>query len=161
MLSTIIAAIDGSEAARRATEYAGDLASRYGARLILIHVVTREPLPGELRDLALDAAAPPPGLAEAPEDSLILEEDAGVRLAVGERILAECSDLARQHGAQQVETLLLEGDPATVLIARSQAEEAELVVLGAKGTGSLKGLLVGSVSQKVCQLAPCACLTVR
>src|SRR5688572_12395059 len=51
MLSTIIAAIDGSDPARRATAFAGDLAGRYGARLILIHVRTREPLSNELRDL--------------------------------------------------------------------------------------------------------------
>ena len=33
--------------------------------------------------------------------------------------------------------------------------------MGRRGHGDLQGLLLGSVSHKVCQLADCACLTVK
>jgi nucleotide-binding universal stress UspA family protein len=33
--------------------------------------------------------------------------------------------------------------------------------MGAKGLGALKDLLLGSISQKVSQLAACGCLMVR
>jgi nucleotide-binding universal stress UspA family protein len=157
VLTTIIAAVDGSEPARRAAAFAGDLAGRYAARLLVVHVLTREPVPGELL-----------GLAEAPAPAALAEDlpppdpkDGATRAAVGERLLEEAAEAARARGAARVETLLLKGDPATVLIERAAQEAAELVVMGAKGLGALKGLLLGGVTQKVCQLAPCACLTVK
>ena len=45
VLTTILAAVDGSEHARRAATLAGDLAGRYGARLVIVHVMTSEPMP--------------------------------------------------------------------------------------------------------------------
>ena len=161
VLTTILAAVDGSEHARRAATLAGDLAGRYGARLVIVHVMTSEPMPAELKDLAA-AAAMPAGLAEAPAGELLSPADeAGMRLAVGERLLDEAMELARGQGADTVQTLLLRGDAATVILERVAQEDAHLVVMGAKGLGALKDLLLGSVSQKVSQLAPCGCLTVR
>ena len=37
----------------------------------------------------------------------------------------------------------------------------DLIVMGRRGLGDLGGLLMGSVSHKVCHLADCACLTVK
>lgn len=161
MLTTILAAVDGSDHARRAALLAGDLAGRYGARLVLVHVMTSEPMPGELKDLAVEAVMPM-GLAEPPAAPLLSPaEDANLRAAVGERLLDEALELARGQGAGRAETLLLRGDAATVILERVGQEGADLVVMGAKGLGALKDLLLGSVSQKVSQLAPCGCLTVR
>jgi nucleotide-binding universal stress UspA family protein len=161
VLTTILAAVDGSEHARRAATLAGDLAGRYGARLVIVHVMTSEPMPAELKDLAA-AAAMPAGLAEAPAGELLSPADeTGMRLAVGERLLDEAMELARGQGADTVQTLLLRGDAATVILERVAQEDAHLVVMGAKGLGALKNLLLGSVSQKVSQLAACGCLTVR
>ena len=35
------------------------------------------------------------------------------------------------------------------------------VVVGSRGLSEIRGLLLGSVSHKVCQLAPCTCVTVK
>jgi nucleotide-binding universal stress UspA family protein len=154
VLTTIIAAVDGSDPARRAAAMAGDLAGRYAARLVVVHVLTREPVPGELMGLAEAPAAADDLLPPDPKDSAL-------RTAVGERLLDEALEAAHARGAVRAETLLLKGDPATVLLERAAQEGAELVVMGARGLGALKGLLLGGVPQKVCQLAPCACLTVK
>ena len=38
---------------------------------------------------------------------------------------------------------------------------ADLIICGSRGFGRLKSVLLGSVSQKITQLAECSCLTVK
>jgi nucleotide-binding universal stress UspA family protein len=40
-------------------------------------------------------------------------------------------------------------------------ENADLIVVGSRGLGRLRELLIGSVSHKVAMLAKCPCLIVR
>jgi nucleotide-binding universal stress UspA family protein len=53
------------------------------------------------------------------------------------------------------------GDPAHAIVDEAAAVKADLIVLGRRGLGRLAGLLVGSTTTKVSQLAPCAVLTVK
>lgn len=80
--------------------------------------------------------------------------------AGGETALAEAVHAAR-HAAEGVvtETSLLGGDPRRELIEASR--EAELLVTGSSGLGSLRGLLVGSVAQGVAGHASCDVVVVR
>ena len=52
-----------------------------------------------------------------------------------------------------VTSLLVEGQPADVLCA--EAKDADLLVVGSRGLGGFRGLLLGSVSQQVVHHAPC------
>jgi nucleotide-binding universal stress UspA family protein len=52
-----------------------------------------------------------------------------------------------------VEAIAVEGHPATVLV--DQAADAELLVLGSRGHGAAKRLLLGSVSSDVAHHTPC------
>ena len=54
-----------------------------------------------------------------------------------------------------------EGDPVERILEAQKREQADLIVLGSRGLGNMKGLLLGSVSHKVAHLAECACLTVK
>ena len=58
-------------------------------------------------------------------------------------------------------TQVVDGDPASNIIAAAGHEKAELVVMGRRGLGNVAGLVMGSVSHKVAHLAECACLTVK
>jgi nucleotide-binding universal stress UspA family protein len=53
------------------------------------------------------------------------------------------------------------GDPADVIIAAAATHDADLVVVGARGLGGMSRLLLGSVSEKVLQYAPCPVLIVK
>ena len=53
------------------------------------------------------------------------------------------------------------GDAAAAILEVAEEEKADLIVIGSRGLGRLKSLLMGSVSQKVAQLAGCTCMTVR
>ncbi len=52
-----------------------------------------------------------------------------------------------------------EGSPAHVLI--EAGTDAELLVVGSRGLGGFKGLLLGSVSQQCSQHARCSVMIVR
>ncbi|MFE2874436.1 universal stress protein [Streptomyces roseus] len=51
------------------------------------------------------------------------------------------------------------GSPAQVLVDSSK--EADLTVVGTRGCGGFKGVLLGSVSQQVVQCAACTVVVVR
>jgi nucleotide-binding universal stress UspA family protein len=58
----------------------------------------------------------------------------------------------------QVEIAAERGDPAPTLLAA--AGDADLLVVGTRGHGGFKGLLLGSVSAKMIHHAPCAVVVV-
>jgi nucleotide-binding universal stress UspA family protein len=54
----------------------------------------------------------------------------------------------------------MSGDPAACILEAARNSQARFIVMGRRGLGRLAGLLIGSVSQKVSQLADCTCITV-
>ncbi len=52
------------------------------------------------------------------------------------------------------------GDPGREIIAAARAIHADLVVVGSRGRGGMRGLLLGSVSRRVAATAPCSVLVV-
>ncbi|NAS25975.1 universal stress protein [Herbidospora sp. NEAU-GS84] len=78
----------------------------------------------------------------------------------GEAALAEAAAAARRAAEKAaVETSLLGGDPRHELIELSK--EADLLVVGDSGMGSLRGLLIGSVALGVAGHAYCDVVVVR
>ena len=83
------------------------------------------------------------------------------RQAVGERLMSRAGARAREKGVQQVRTLLEDGDPAATILRLAKGLDADMIVLGSRGLGDVKGLLLGSVSHKVAHLAECTCVAVK
>jgi nucleotide-binding universal stress UspA family protein len=78
----------------------------------------------------------------------------------GAEILAN----ARQHlkgVSSEVEEDLLEGPAATAVLSAAEAHKADLIVLGTRGMGAFKGLLMGSVGTRVVHYAACPVMIVR
>ncbi len=44
---------------------------------------------------------------------------------------------------------------------RAWSSKADVIVMGSRGLGHIKGMLMGSVSHKVNHLAECTCITVK
>ena len=139
----ILAATDGSESAGRAVERAAELGKALGAELVIVTV-------GPDRLSAAEAS-------EAARDG-IAEGDLLERFA--REILLDASKRARERGVPGARTLHAVGDPAQVLLDRARREQPGTVVVGRRGRGRLAGLLLGSVSQKLVSLAPCAVVVV-
>ncbi len=150
MVETILVPTDGSDHAEKAVAFAADIAPKYGAGIILLHVLS-DPgsgrVPGEMRELA------------RLEHVWITERD--IRQAGANEVLHNAETQARNHGATRIEQVIEEGDPTRRILALAKARGADLIVMGSRGLGDLQGLLLGSVSHKVGHLAKCTCVTVR
>jgi nucleotide-binding universal stress UspA family protein len=57
--------------------------------------------------------------------------------------------------------MITEGDPALEILGEAERGEYDLIVIGATGEDDLKHDLLGSVSTKVTQAAPCSTLVVK
>jgi nucleotide-binding universal stress UspA family protein len=62
-------------------------------------------------------------------------------------------------GEVEIERRVIEGMPAAVLVEESHG--AELLVVGSRGLGGFRGLLLGSVSQQCAHHAACPVVIVR
>lgn len=150
MFKHILVPIDGSEHAKRAIGVASDLSKKHGAKLTLLHVLTQVGgynVPEELESYAKI------------EHIRVTEND--LIESVGQELLANAMQLARDHGASSCDTRLEHGDPASLISAVAGNSDADLIVMGRRGLGDLGGLLLGSVSHKVAQAVDCSCLTVK
>ncbi len=139
MFKSIIAAIDGSEQSLLGLRHAGELAGCFGGRVILVHAF---PHTSDLRDML--------------EYNTLVAQ----RKLAGQRVLDAAK---RQLGAAaaEVEEDLLEGPAAEAILSAAEARKADLIVMGTRGLGSLKGMVFGSVSTKVAHYAPCPVMVVR
>lgn len=175
MLKTVLVAADGSDHADKAVDWAIELAAKHAARLLLIYVAPHREVPPELRRLAevehivepggvetLSAdPAYPAGPVAGPDLGAAAAQSATIYREIGQRILDAARRRAEGRGIKAVEATLEHGDPAGQIVQAAKRHRADLIVMGRRGHGDLKGLLLGSVSHKVCQLADTACLTVK
>ena len=135
MLKTILVPIDGSDFANRALDYASDLASKYDSKIVLLHAIHYPlgRLPDELHRYAVSEHLDGP-------------DEVG---AVVNKMLESAEVRALNAGVGEITRDSHIGDPAQVILDAVQTFDADSIVMGSRGLGELKGLLVGSVSDKV------------
>jgi len=175
MITTILVPTDGSTHANKAVELAADIASKYGSKLILLHVIQRGSSSAELRRMAEVEHMIEPhmevlgqtmanmgaGMADALHVARSESVPVSVLDSIGRSVLQHASGLAKNKGATDVETVIEDGDAAQMILESAEKHGANLIVMGNRGLSDLKGLLLGSVSHKVSHLAECTCMTVR
>lgn len=140
MLEKLLVATDGSDHARKAIEYACDIALKYNAMVYLIHVVS---LPSIV-------------YSEASFEPL----SDHIRKA-GKAILEEAEKRIREKGVEHVQALLTKGDPADEIMKYAKKNDVDMIFLGSRGAGRIRTLMLGTVSHKVCNMAECTCITVK
>jgi nucleotide-binding universal stress UspA family protein len=136
-MSRIVVGIDGSEESKRALACAVHEARLRDAQLDLVYAV---PEPIMLADPVL--------MPSPPRDTL---RDEG--LALIDKVLSDIDT-----GEIPTESIAAMGSPANVLC--EVARGADLLVVGSRGLGGFRGLLLGSVTQQVVAHASCPILVV-
>jgi nucleotide-binding universal stress UspA family protein len=151
MYKTILVALDGSEAADHALQSALDLASKYSANLVLVSVVHYVPVP--LWSYPLGASGVPSGIAGSYYTELKTNH---------EKILKEAQKQAQKlQPTLEVTTKLVEGRPSDMIVKIAKTNPVNLIVIGHRGLGGIKGFFLGSVSNRVADEAECPVLIVK
>ncbi len=132
---TVVVGVDGSEGSRRALRWAAAEATVRGDALELVHVWD-PPQSYAPVDMEVYAADPEP-IRDASQQLL-------------DDLVAAAQELAP---GVEVRGSLVPGPPAQALL--ESARTADLLVVGSRGLGGFKSLLLGSVSQQVTHHAPC------
>jgi nucleotide-binding universal stress UspA family protein len=140
-VGSIVVGTDGSPSADAAVRRTIEIAKPSG---VPVHLVTAYPdVPTYRETISSSAKAEPIDLHQ-----------------VAESVLARESRVLEDEGIEVV-THAREGDPAEVLIDVAQEENADLIVVGARGLSGLKRFLLGSVSSKLSHHAPVSVMVVR
>jgi nucleotide-binding universal stress UspA family protein len=105
-------------------------------------------------------------LEEAPANlvSTMAQASVGAEKAMvqyADFLVGQARQSALEHGAPEVESRAVSGNPAEEVVAFARDREADLIICGSRGFGRVKSLLLGSTSHKITQLAECSCLTVK
>ncbi len=147
MLKNILVAIDGSEASTNALQLAIELSEKYGAGLHLLHVVREMQVPLN------------PGLMEAYEKLERQRHD--LLKSAGEQLLNQSKRVAESKGITALQADIGSGDPASAIVRYADKNQIDLIVIGSRGLGQIKSLLMGSVSRKVSNMTKVNCLIVK
>ncbi|WP_432072215.1 universal stress protein [Streptomyces wuyuanensis] len=140
----VLVGVDGSPASEAAVDFAFAEAALRGSGVLALHAYTpwNAPLPPP-QDPSMPYANPPGAVTEA-EERLLAEALAGRR---------------ETYPGVPVEHAVVRGDTRKALIEASAS--AQILVVGARGRGGFKGLLLGSVSQAMLHHAHCPVAVVR
>ena len=140
-MSRIVVGVDASECSRAALAWALEEARLRRAGVVAVHAWTV------------------PTVSTTHEALHLIDIDfAPFREAAQELLEAAIAEVAAGTDVE-LTTLVTEGPPAPALMAA--ARDADLLVVGSRGLGGFKELLLGSVSHQVAHHAPCPVVIVR
>jgi nucleotide-binding universal stress UspA family protein len=142
----IVAAVDGSEESKAASDVASKVASAVGAEMHLVYAVP--PIPS--------ATYPGSVVTQGAETTLehIRGNARGVLEAEAERIEAGGGNVVETH-------LVAGGQPGGEIVDAAEDLGAGFLVVGSRGLGGVKRALLGSVSESVVRHAHCSVMVVR
>ena len=148
MFEKILVALDGSEYADRALNVALDLAEKYTAEIVLLTVFHPVFIPvGSEWNLSY-----PQFMEKYLEDLKVCHEN--VLSEALQKVKLKIPNL-------KVSKKLEKGRPTDKIIETAKEGNFDIIVMGSRGLGGVRQLLLGSVSDRVADQAPCPVLIVR
>jgi|ERR671923_2863952 nucleotide-binding universal stress UspA family protein len=141
MLSKILVPVDGSEYSLRALDTAIYLAKKIDANLTGMHVIENLP-------------------TVYVESQKVLNDLLAKYRAESENILDKCKQIAEKSGVK-IETVIAEGDAASNIVVYARNGGFDTIIMGSRGVGSFKEMVLGSVSNKVLHHAKCSVMIVK
>lgn len=163
LFTSILVPVDFSAYAAVALRYAADIADRFTASVIVLHVIARE-----IRTHTVHQRSGPP--TRAIPDPLIATYAPALPAEVEEEVVSDLREQAytalqacvpAQLAKRPVELRVLIGHPFERILETAVRDQVALIVLGTHGRTGLAHAIMGSVAERVVRLAPCPVLTVK
>jgi nucleotide-binding universal stress UspA family protein len=139
MFENILVAVDGSKHSDAAFDVAMDITQKYSSQLFVLHVFQG-------------------GTGSGTLVSSGVEDD---NRSIGQQILNSYEAKAKERRLQNVRMLLQMGDAAQRIMETASEVKCGLLILGSRGRGGFKELLLGSVSHKITNHADCPVLIAK
>jgi nucleotide-binding universal stress UspA family protein len=141
VFTNVLVPVDGSDNSYRALDAALLFSEKLGSNITVVNVMEQVPITHI-------------------ESEKLLSELLEAYKKENQEILSKCSRIAAEKGLS-IKALLLQGNPASVILDYCKKENFDLVVMGSRGMGKFKQLILGSVSSKIVHHCQCAVLLVR
>lgn len=143
---TIVVPADGSENSKRALQHAVSIAERNKAQLVVVHVANIVSAISNFDQTPISGGYVSEQIAEDMEET-------------GKEIL---NDVVKEVPADvTVKSVFEVGSPGPAVLAVAKKFNADLIVMGSRGLGPLKGLFMGSVSSYVTSHSTCPVLVAK
>ncbi len=141
--SKILVCVENSPYANKALSHACEIAKNSDSQLYLIYVVYN-PTSG----LRLGTS-----LIDRSEFIKMFRDH-------GKKVLKKASELAAKNGVK-AKTIMKEGNVANEIIKFTKKERIDLIAIGSRGLSRLPRFVLGSISNKIANYAPCPVLIVK
>lgn len=164
--SPILVPVDFSPYAMRALEKAAELADRFGASIIALHVISTE--------VGVQALAARLGKPVVVPTGWGGDDISDEMTSVSSEEIETVMDHHREQAYQALQAFLpsvvanyplelrvIFGRPFERIVETAVKEEVGLVVMGTHGRTGLAHIALGSIAERVVRLAPCSVLTVK
>jgi len=139
LFKKILIATDGSKRTQNAVETGIELAKQHKSKVYAIYVVDTVTFTSIPMDVTWENMY-----------QLLKDE--------GEEAVSRVKEAAQ---GVDVETRVLEGNPAVELTKFAKDNGVELIVVGTLGKSGIDRLLLGSVAEKVVRIAPCPVMVIK
>ena len=130
MFTKILVPADGSDNSYRALEAALVFSEKLGSSISVVNVMEQVPITHI-------------------ESEKLLNELLEAYKKENQEILSKCSDIAHQKGII-IKTVLLQGNPAPVILDYIKKENLDLVIMGSRGMGKFKELILEACQVRLC-----------
>lgn len=146
----VLLAYDGSSSSQYTLEKSLPFLREQKAEILLLSVIPEVEIP----------AFPAGGDLQLPWSGVPSDEIQQKLQETGERILATAVQKVEEYGCTY-RTKIMYGPPRMTICQVATEEKVDLIIMGSRGLGTVKRLLLGSVSDYVIHHAPCSVLIVR
>ena len=176
-MKKILVATDGSKQADKAVSFAVDLAKKFEAKLIIVHVNEGHTLSSQERHLASVEYAEEINnrlgdksieLADMNNDiptAVMLNHnwatDNIIRDVLARGLLDQVREDVLAKDLKDVETVLVDGNVAKGILKTARDYDVDMIVLGSRGRNEFEELILGSVAHKVNHLSDRTVVTVK
>ena len=141
-IERILFPTDFSEFANHARDYVVEMARKFGAKVLVVHVLAT-PAYAVSYEIAVDVNALREQLQKA-----------------AEKRMAEVQAKFDADGID-VETVIEVGAGFVQIVVTARNRDIDMIIMATHGWGGVKHLLLGSTAEKVVRKAPCPVLTIR